>query len=213
MHLIGRSSFVLSSIAVVAVASLFTTNASAEEVAAPAAAAAAPEPAGAHTHDGFYLRLGGGLGYQSTSEDPDGGKIKGTGTSWLLSIGGTPVPGLTIAGTIFTVFQSKPSVTIGNLTADANSAVWMTGIGPIVDYYFDPHEGFHLGGGPLFTSLNAINYTATGYGVTAFTGYDFWIGNQWSVGPTLQLAYSHTSKDNFSDSSTSASLMITFLDH
>jgi hypothetical protein len=166
-----------------------------------------------HTHDGFYLRLGAGFAYQTTSEDPDSAKIKGTGSAYVLSIGGTPVPGLAIAGTIYTVFQPKPSVTLGNQTVDANSALWMTGIGPIVDYYFDPSQGFHLGGGPLYTTLNAVNYTATGYGLTAFTGYDFWIGNQWSVGPTLQLAYAHTSKDAFSDSATSVSLMVTFLDH
>lgn len=192
-------------------------------IAFVASSASAAEPvqevvAGEHTHDGFYMRLGAGYGYMTTSSSVTGqansASIKGVGPAFQMSFGGTPIPGLVIAGTMFMHLQSKPSVDLGNgQSADANSSVFLLSLGPIVDYYPDPHGGLHFGGGPLFSTFNGINYTSTGFGATVFGGYDLWIGKSWSFGPALQYNFSHASKDPETDTSNSIAVMLSFTDH
>jgi len=118
-----------------------------------------------------------------------------------------------IGGTLLTHVQGKPTVEVGNQSTEATNSVFLLGIGPTVDYYIDPKGGLHFGGSLLYTSLNAVNYTSTGFGVHVFGGYDFFFSDQWSIGPTLQLAFSKTSKDPEKDTTTSISAMITIVDH
>ena len=179
----------------------------------PAQPEASADARGVRTHDGFHLRLGVGYGYMTTSVEPGAGKIKGPGSAWLLTIGGTPVPGLVIGGTLFTHVQGKPTVEQGNFSGEASKAVFLLGIGPTVDFYPDPKGGLHFGGSLLYTSLNSVNYTSTGFGAHVFGGYDLFFSDQWSVGPTLQLVFSKTAKDPEKDTTTSISAMITLLDH
>jgi hypothetical protein len=172
------------------------------------------EPPGAHTHDGFYLRLGLGLGYMTDSQTKGFvDKVSGTGSGYLLSIGGTPIPGLVIAGTMFTHLQPKPHYELGATSGDTANAFFLFAIGPTVDYFPDPKGGLHFGGGPLYGTYNTVNYTSTGFALTAFGGYDLWIGKNWSFGPSLQLTYNHSGKDQATDSTTSIALMFSFLDH
>ncbi|MGZ3417155.1 MAG: autotransporter outer membrane beta-barrel domain-containing protein [Polyangiales bacterium] len=177
--------------------------------------AAASEPAGARTHDGFYMRLGLGYGYMTTSVEvgPSEGTIKKTGTAFQFSAGGTPIPGLVIAGTIFTHVQSSPDFEVGGQTLKNDKSVFLLGLGPLVDFYPDPKGGFHVGGSLLYSTFNSINYTSTGFGIGAHAGYDLFFSNSWSVGPTVGLLYSKTSKDPEKDSSVSIVGMITVLDH
>jgi hypothetical protein len=179
----------------------------------PPAQPDASEPPGAHTHDGFHLRLGVGYGYMTTTESPIEAKIKGPGSAWLLTIGGTPVPGLVIGGTLYTHIQPKPTYEFGGQSGESSKAVFLLGIGPMVDFYPDPKGGLHFGGTLLYSSLNAVNYTSSGYGAGLFGGYDFFFSNQWSVGPLLQAVYSKTSKDPVTDSTASIALLITVTDH
>jgi len=182
----------------------------------PGGTYAAPEPKGAHYHDGFYLRLGAGIGWMGVTEttEPASGeaKLKGTGTAWHLTIGGTIIPGLAIGGTLFTHII-KPSVETAAGTVTADKSIFSLALGPTVDWFPDPAGGFHAGAGLGWGTMNAINYTSTGYELHVFTGYDFFFSDNWSVGPMLQLSAQKTSKDNFRDSTTSISLMVTLLDH
>jgi hypothetical protein len=199
-------------------------SASAQEAAAPPAAApppagapapaappAAPEPHGARTHDGFYLRLGGGYGYTSTSTDPET-KLKGGGGAFGLSIGGSPIPGLAIAGTMFVQLQ-KTSITVNGNDFPNDTNWFYLGIGPLVDFYPDPKAGLHFGGTVHYATWSRTNLTAGGYGLGLHGGYDFFFSDSWSVGPTLQLLYANTDKDSVKFSTTSVSLMITLVDH
>jgi hypothetical protein len=201
-------------------------SASAQEAAAPPAAAPPPagpppaapaeeaEPRGARTHDGFYMRLGLGYGYLAASEEAGGfeSKFHGTGTAFQFSAGGTPIPGLVIAGTLFT-HVVKPKVEVNGQDVEADKSIFVLGLGPLVDFYPDPKGGLHFGALGTYSSLNAINYTSTGFGVGVHAGYDFFFSNSWSVGPVLQFLYSKTSKDQINDSTSSIVLMITVLDH
>lgn len=215
----------VASLVSVAVAS-FGSLAGAQEGATPPPAAA-PAPArpaaapvaegGARTHDGFYLRMGGGYGYMTTSVDPINSTIKGTGSAWLLTIGGTIIPGLVIGGTMFTHLQSKPTVEVGGQSGTVDKTLFLLGFGPTVDFYPDPKQGLHFGGGLSYSTFNAVNYTSTGYGANVFGGYDLFFSDSWSIGPMLQLAYSNTSKDlggvTEKDSAISISGLLTVVDH
>lgn len=223
-----RTLFVVS-VASLAVVS-FAAVAGAQEGAPPSGPMpAAPPPGaaqpptrsegGARTHDGFYMRLGAGYGYMTDTNTVGSleGKIKGAGSAWLLTLGGTPIPGLVIGGTLFTHIQPKPTVEAGGQSKSIDETLFLLGIGPTVDFYPDPKAGLHFGGGFLYSTFNAINYTSTGYGVHVEGGYDFFFSDSWSIGPLLQLAYSNTSKDQggitSKDSATSISAMITIVDH
>ena len=168
-------------------------------------------------YDGFYLRLGAGYGYMTTTESSNGqdlGKIKGSGGAFDLSIGGSPIPGLAIAGKLFAHWQSKPTVEVGNTSATADNTVVLVTIGPVVDFFPDSKNGgFHVGGGPMYSSLSAVNYTSTGYALGVFLGYDFHVGGKWSLGPNVQYVYSSSSKDAVNDKTSSIVVFFSALDY
>lgn len=181
--------------------------------------APAPSPGvgpGAHLHDGFYLRMALGYGplkvTESVANTTAETKLKGNGTAFELIIGGTPTPGLAIGGSLFT-HTIKPEIEIGNTTVESTKSIFVLSLGPMVDWFPVATGGFHVGGGVGWGTLNAVNYTSTGTAFHLFTGYDFWIGNEWSLGPALRLTSSKTSKSPFDDSATSIVVMISVLDH
>jgi hypothetical protein len=203
------------------------SSASAQQPAPPASAqqpattatlqpTEAEESGGARTHDGFYLRMGAGFGYLTTSASVGAGAdvtVKGLGPAFQLSIGGTPVRGLVIAGTLFTHVQPSPSVEAGGASVSSDKTLFWLGLGPLVEYYIDPKGGLHFGASLLYSTFNGVNYTSTGFGGGLHGGYDFFFSDRWSVGPGLQMIYSKTSKDPEKDSSLSIALMVSVVDH
>jgi hypothetical protein len=68
-------------------------------------------------------------------------------------------------------------------------------IGPFIDYYFDPNGGGHIqasiglgvadqGKGDLGAA-----YTGTGLALMVGGGYEWWIGEEWSLGVLLRVQY------------------------
>jgi hypothetical protein len=155
---------------------------------APAAAA------GDETHDGFQFRGAVGLAYISDSESFSGASGSATiyGGSGMaeLYFGGAPFPGLTIGGTLGSVVAFGPSVSAGGQTATTDNSTKLNffTIGPYVDYYPDPHGGFHVLGTLGFASLSASNGSgqssdaSTGFEIGAGVGYDWWVSANWSLG-------------------------------
>lgn len=181
--------------------------------------AASPSPGvgpGAHLHDGFYLRMALGYGPLNVTESVANTsvetKLKGNGTAFELIIGGSPTPGLAIGGSLFT-HAIKPKIETATGSVESTKSIFVLSLGPMVDWFPSATGGFHVGGGVGWGTLNAVNYTSTGTAFHLFTGYDFWIGNEWSLGPALRLTSSRTSKEPFEDSATSIVLMISVLDH
>lgn len=182
--------------------------------AAPAAAAS-EELAGAdphaRRHDGFYLRLGLGVAPLSTTDKVTGSagdfsqtistEVSGTGGSFEASIGGTPAPGLVVAGTILTHawsgYDFKPE---GESKQHSSQSINLSVLGPSVDLYPNPTGGFHVGGtvGYALVSIEADGSTTAadeklnkpaGFALSPFVGYEFWVAEQWSVGALLRLTY------------------------
>jgi hypothetical protein len=141
-------------------------------------------------HDGFYLRLALGVG-TGTVEFGDapaelGDAIETTG--WLdVMIGGTPSRGLAVGGGMW-MGGFDTNEWRGENSDRGTVAVFA--IGPFVDYFPDPREGFHFGGtvglGGLSVDAepfsNSDERTATGGGMGAWMGYDFWVSREFSLG-------------------------------
>lgn len=185
------------SIGLFAMGLFFSTGASAQAAAPP------PETAGAHTHDGFYFRIGLNFGPLMTTATPEvngqegtESKYSGLHTGTDLMFGGTPVPGLAIGGALITGFTSDPTVKTGDLEGKADGTMIFSGIAAFGDYYFDPHGGGHA---MLLLGFATADFVSdegnsggkdpTGPMVGIGGGYDFWIGNEWSVGPFARILY------------------------
>jgi hypothetical protein len=164
---------------------------------------------GVYIHDGFYLSFGLGLGLASGSAEPSDGvlagetlEVSGLGVLTQLAIGGTVAPGLVIGGGLYGASIPSPeySAEVGGVSFDdEGEASAVSQIGPFVAYYFSPGSGGHLFGAPVFsvvTGGEAKEYSSeipetsgTGFGLVLGGGYEFWVGEQWSIGVIGRLQY------------------------
>jgi len=167
----------------------------------------APDPT-VHRHDGFYLRLGLGIGTFIANAKPSFGSVDATGTglAFDIAIGGTPTDGLVIGGVLLT----NSAATVhwkgdairethdGRSKVDGDSGT-LGLLGVFADYYPDPTGGFHvqaaLGIGTLsFDSNRDVNsrfppdkWSGGGAGAMLGVGYEAWIAKQWSLGGVFRV--------------------------
>lgn len=166
----------------------------------------APAPKlGVHEHDGFFLRFGIGYSYLSTKvkvTEPDTGvegTLKGSGVGiGLAMIGGTVAPGFVLGGALLGHGYSEPDYELNGTDIDmTDRTVTFSVIGLFAQYYFDAKSGGYLqaliGFGQLDDDDSDNNDESTErpqgavFGIGG--GYDFWVGEQWSIGPELRLMY------------------------
>jgi hypothetical protein len=143
-----------------------------------------PEPGRAERrsyklHEGFYLRGNVGLGTLYA----DYGEPSGNSSSLALDlmVGAMPSPGFALGGALLT-----DTLLNADLGADVGQTNVTLGIvGPFVDGFPDPKGGWHLGGaaGLAVNSVEDVGSgTFIGFGGAGWGGYDFWAGDEWSVG-------------------------------
>ncbi len=174
------------------------------------------------THDGFYLQLGAGLGYMSSSAEIDPYKVTYSGVTipTALMIGGTVGP-VVIGGGFFGDYAPSPSAEIdGGPSVDLEDVtLTLIGIGLFADIYPNPHEGLHFqpffGWGGLDASYqgNDGGSDPTGMVLGIGAGYDFWVGNEWSIGPMFRFAYAPLKLNDVSYNTIAPVLMATFTYH
>jgi outer membrane autotransporter protein len=158
-------------------------------------------------HDGFYLRIA--LGYAHLNADGEltettptrEMKLTGGGAVFQFAIGGSPTPGLVIGGMLLGHAFAEPEVEIDGSSEEASDTTFsVSGIGPFLQYYFDPKSGFYLQGFIGYVSAQTRYEIAgdeyesedtTGAGFGFGLGYDFWVGDQWSIGPEARLLYAN----------------------
>ncbi|HEY8944836.1 MAG TPA: hypothetical protein VIM73_11270 [Polyangiaceae bacterium] len=136
----------------------------------------AGEPSGPRLHDGFYLRADVGFGIL-TAEHPSFAskqEFSGTHAEFAASLGGSPTPGLVLG------------VSFGNQRpfADAGTTIYVLSL--ITSIYPWPRLGFHLDGslgvGLMYPAEQTTNSSEAGALIGAGGGYDFWLGDQTSLG-------------------------------
>jgi hypothetical protein len=151
---------------------------------------------GVHEHDGFFLRLTGGIGHSSTTEDISGTEVKMSGLATItnIGIGYAIVPNLIISGTIFGNTVSSPTVEVdGEELGDANAELQDTAMGVGVTYYFMPYNAF-LSASVAAAFMTAKSYgqeidTDTGWGVEAMVGKEWWVSDNWGIGAAAHVFF------------------------
>lgn len=170
---------------------------------------------GVHLHDGFYFRIGLGIAPVFGTVNPKSSStevsLKSDVSAFAglseLAFGGSPTPGLVLGGGIYGASLSgieyKVNAAGTSITFKADSAL-VSMIGPFVDFYPNPEQGFHIQGALALSVVSADkgnynstaggeyppdSYSGTGFGLMLGTGYEWWIGQQWSLGLLGRLQY------------------------
>jgi hypothetical protein len=146
-------------------------------------------------HEGFYLRVGGGLGALGADFDRAGFDASSGGTSLELEalVGGSPASGLSIGGGLLAGLQLggewEADDIVGNTSANLTTII----VGPFADGYPHPRDGWHFGG---LLGLASVAFDgpggdggsdALGVGGAGWAGYDFWVAPEWSIGAALRI--------------------------
>ena len=183
-----------------------------------------PAPLVARTdkvHDGFYVRMSFGFGSQSTTIDDGAPAPNFTATDATLVfnglVGGAPAPGVILGGSL--ALDSLPSTTFEADADRAKTGATLFSIGPFIDGYPNPRGGFHVGGtiGPSFARLSSntgfAGTKSSGISLAAWSGYDWWVADQWSVGGLLRLSgannWSSSTSPDFAINMRSIALLFT----
>jgi len=146
-------------------------------------------------HEGFYLRLGGGLGTLGADYDTPLLEASSGGVSLELEalVGGSPASGLSIGGGVLASLQLggdwEAEDVVGTQSANLTTFI----IGPFADGYPHPRDGWHFGG---LIGLASVSFDgpgggdgsdALGVGGAGWVGYDIWVAPEWSIGAALRI--------------------------
>jgi len=151
----------------------------------------------AHLHDGFYLRLSGGFGFGSDSLKSHlirSGSMDGFATAGEIMMGGTPGAGVVVGGAIQTATIYSPTSKVNDQSVKGPHQLAVFAFGPFVDWYVNPRRGLHL---QAFVGLSALGSDASkgsedpgGLAFSLGVGYEWWVGDQWSMGILGRFLYS-----------------------
>jgi hypothetical protein len=165
-----------------------------------------PAP-GIHTHDGFYFRIALGFGglvasgaVRDNARDANEGSVTSLGALGELALGGTVGSGLVIGGGTWNAVPINPTMKYRTLASGETPAspevevsepkVSAHGLlGPFIDWYVQPEKGLHIqaaiglaNGGYEEPGDNHDTITLWGFGGMLGVGYEWWVGEQWSMG-------------------------------
>ena len=210
-------------LATLALASLAHAQESPPPVTATADAATsferAPRPRpGGHLHDGFYLRLGSGFGayqeriFKQMGHDDPHTTVTGVGTASELMIGGNVSRKLVLGGGTWGTSVLASDVTLAKgsggapppaATTDLAGTPSLTMVGPFLTYYFDPTGGLSIYAALGLASSREIDpagakfdrdRVALGAGAALGLSYDWWVGEEWSIGVSARAASAATTR-------------------
>ena len=157
---------------------------------------------GVHQHDGFYLRLAGGLGYaQLVENDVMGSDLKFSGVAGAsrFQIGGTVSANLIIFGEFGGIIQTDPTMEwVGESGSTSNVSVSVYDARGGITYYLMPSNVYFALS--LLISQAELEYNNTkgeskyGIGFNAMVGKEWWVGEDWGIGAAFYIYFS-TMKD------------------
>jgi len=152
-------------------------------------------------HDGFFLRMSLGVGPGYSTIEVEGFSevdIRGVGAMFDIMLGGSPTPGLVLGGMLLSHQLSNLEAEYEDgTTSDVDDLKLTTAmLGGFVAYYPDPRSGFNLHALVGYGSASFSNqddevstFSPEGLVVGGGLGYDFWVGDQWSLGPDFRVSY------------------------
>jgi hypothetical protein len=173
-------------------------------------------------HEGFYVRVGGGLG-SLLSASVDQGPVDSSSSGVTLElealVGGSPASGLSIGGGLLASLQLSGDWDADGIVGSQSANLTTILVGPFADGYPHPRGGFHLGG---LLGLASVAFDgpggdggsdALGVGGAGWVGYDAWVAPEWSIGGELRLdaLRATNSDDDLTISKVGATLAVTVL--
>lgn len=166
---------------------------------------------GAHEHDGFFLRMGLGFSSMLTrtegtlGQPRGGGDLSGGGGSLELLLGGTPARGFVLGGGLVGHTWMNPTYEAGGSSQRLDDTeLGLSFLALFAQLYFDAEGGayvqalvaaaeetyrYEVAGDKRETELGGGGFAIGG-------GYDFWVGEQWSLGPELRLSWASVKHDS-----------------
>lgn len=159
---------------------------------------------GVRQHDGFFLRMGLGFAGMLTKTEgtlgqaEPGGDLRGGGGTLELLLGGTPARGFVLGGGLVTHTFVRPTYQSGGASTRLDDTeLGLTFVALFGQLYFDETGGAYLQA-LVAAAEEAYRYQAAGdqretelggVGLGVGGGWDFWVGDQWSLGPELRLCW------------------------
>lgn len=150
-----------------------------------------------YVHDGFFLRLAPGFGWNNTESDSGGNSLKMSGVSGLFNfaIGGAVSQDLILHLDASGVRTSDPEVKQNGTDVSSNfsySSTSMVGLG--MTYYFP--SNFYLTGAAgmaesRYKSNGSTTKTDTGFGANVMVGKEWWVSDNWGLGIAGQFLYTN----------------------
>jgi hypothetical protein len=172
----------------------------------------------AYRHDGFYARFGVGPGYFWDSVNTEAkygndGSLRGKLLTLNFMLGLSVVDGLILGvgfswSSVSHIHAETNHRTFSGQEKDFR--ITFAQIGPFIDFYPNPRKGLHFQAAlgragyagntnDFFDDPSEDDYSfdvydilvgdPKGYSGTGGVGYDFWIGEQWSLGVLANLSY------------------------
>jgi hypothetical protein len=185
-----------------------------------------PAPAGKslpHRHDGWYLRMALGGGALTDTFTVEGlgnllpsGKATGASGSAEIALGYSVLPGLAVGGSLVGEQVASPKVTYDGKDYSTISVGTFAMFGPCIEWYPSATGGFHAGamiGGARLTMKDSSGVVTdtqpVGGGGALGAGYEFWIGDEWSLGGALRLVGASLSDQGIHHTIAAGSLLAT----
>jgi hypothetical protein len=147
------------------------------------AQATKPSERGVHEHDGFFLRVQGGLGYAQMDEPGILGgdlKLSGIGMPIIVQIGGVIDNNLIAYGQV-------GGVTVTNPDRDWTSLI-MSCFGGGITYYLMPSNVYFYVSAlisPTTIKIGDWKKVYYGFGLNLSIGKEWWISDNWALGAAL----------------------------
>lgn len=158
-----------------------------------------------HAHDGFFLRLSGGMGFSRDGVEADNGDaiaFLGLGGLGDIAIGYTIASDLALHLDIFGGAMIEPVVFVNDkeVKETKSSRLELGAVGVGLSYYLltDADGGLLLSGalGAAVLSNRTENSgvtvsqgTEAGFGLNAMCGYEWWISHDWGIGVAGQVVF------------------------
>jgi hypothetical protein len=166
------------------------------------------------------MQLDAGLGYLSSKEEigTQSATWKGVSLPSQFLLGGTVGP-VVIGGGFVTDYVFSPSYDAGGSSGSLTGlSLTLFEIGMFADIYINPHEGLHfqpfVGFGALSASYKGYTgNSATGLALGLGGGYDWWVGDEWSIGVMGRITYAPLSLSGSSYTTIAPALLATFTYH
>ncbi len=164
-----------------------------------------------YNHDGLFFRMGLGFGpgwlteSVSVSGQPEfENKFNGLTVNIEFLLGGTLGSGFVLGGGLIANSMVNPSLQIDgeDVNEPGDTTIQLSTLALFANFYPNPKEGLNfqalVGYGQLSLTIDNESQNIGDIGglvLGAGLGYDFWVGKQWSIGPSARLLYGSLSDE------------------